>query len=139
MTKAIHDFIGSVSRHKLIVCPSELDGLSYTDIGKSLSSKIKSESTASKISLIAQSELEKIMNHSLRVHSDLGAYIALKNLGILLEPDLKLDITTFFSRYSTSNPLFIHWKGDMKQNKLHFLTAENGLTINLDNISHIIA
>lgn len=139
MTKAIHEFIGSGSRHKLIVCSTELDGLSYTDIGKSLSLKIKSESTASKISLIAQSELEKIMNDSTRENSVLGAYIAIKNLGILLEPNLKLDITAFFSRYSTSNPLFIHWEGDMKQNKLHFLTAENGVTINLDNISHIIA
>lgn len=139
MTKAIHEFIGSGSRHKLIVCPSELDGLNYTDIGKSLSLKIKSEATASKISLIAQSELEKIMNHSFKEHSDLGSYIAIKNLGILLEPELKLDITAFLSRYSASNPLFIHWEGDMKQDKLHFLTAENGVTINLDNISHIIA
>ena len=139
MTEAIHEFLGSGSRHKLIVCSTELDGLSYTDIGKSLSLKIKSESTASKISLIAQSELEKIMNDSTREHSDLGAYIAIKNLGILLEPNLKLDITAFFTRYSTSNPLFIQWEGDLKQNKLHFLTAENGVTINLDNISHIIA
>ena len=139
MTKAIHEFIGSGSRHKLIVCSTELDGLSYTDIGKSLSLKIKSESTASKISLISQSELEKIMNDSTREHSDLGAYIAIKNLGILLEPNLKLDITAFFSRYSATNPLFIQWRGAMKQNKLHFLTEENGVTINLDNISHIIA
>ena len=139
MTKAIHEFIGSGSRHKLIVCSTELDGLIYTDIGKSLSLKIKSESTASKISLIAQSELEKIMNDSKREHSDLGAYIAMKNLGILLEPDLKLDIPAFFSRFSATNPLFIQWNGAMKRNKLHFLTEENGVTINLDNISHIIA
>jgi len=89
--------------------------------------------------LIAQGELEKIMNDSLKEHSDIGAYIAIKNLGILLEPNLKLDITAFFSRYSATNPLFIHWRGAIKQNKLHFLTEENGVTINLDNISHIIA
>ena len=138
MSKVIHEFIGSVPRHKLIVCSSELDGLSYVDIGQSLSLKIKSQATASKISLIAQSELEKIMNDSLRSNQDLGAYIAIKNLGILLEPDLKLDITAFFSRYSTTSPLFIWWRGAMKQSKLHFLNEEKGVAINLDNISHII-
>jgi hypothetical protein len=139
MTEAIHEFLSSGSRHKLIVSSSELDGLSYTDIGQSLSLKIKSESTASKISLIAQTELEKIMTDSNHVHKDIVSYIALKNLGILLEPDLKIDITAFLSRYSATNPLFIQWKGAIKQEKLHFLTEENGITINLENISHIIA
>ena len=139
MTEAIHEFLSSGSRHKLIVCSSELDGLSYADIGQLLSLKIKSESTASKISLIAQSELEEIMTNSTHMHENLGVYIALKNLGILLEPDLKLDFTAFLSRYSATNPLFIQWKGAIKQDKLHFLTEENGITINLDNISHIIA
>jgi len=139
MTSAIHEFLGSGSRNKLIVCASELDGLRFADIGQLLSAKIKSESSASKISLIAQSELEKIMTDSIHVHEDLGSYIAIKNLGILLEPDLKLDITAFLSRHSATNPLFIQWKGAINQDKLHFLTEENGITINLDNISHIIA
>ena len=139
MTNAIYEFLGSGSRNKLIVCASELDELSFVDIGQLLSVKIKSESSASKISLIAQSELEKIMTDSIHVHKDMVSYIALKNLGILLEPDLKIDITAFLSRYSATNPLFIEWKGAIKQDKLHFLTEENGKTINLDNISHIIA
>ena len=139
MTEAIHEFLSSGSRHKLIVSSSELDGLSYTDIGQSLSLKIKSESTASKISLIAQTELEKIMTDSIYVHKGMVSYIALKNLGILVEPDLKLDILAFLSRYSATNPLFIQWKGVIEQDKLHFLTEENGVTINLYSISHIIA
>jgi hypothetical protein len=133
MTNAIHEFLGSGSRNKLIVCASELDGLNFADIGRLLSAKIKSESSAPKISLIAQSELEEIMTDSIHVHEDLGSYIALKNLGILLEPDLKLDITAFLSRYSATNPLFIQWMGVIKQDKLHFLTEENGITT-----SHII-
>ena len=135
----IKNYLESDSRNKLIISKNAIQGIQYLDIGRSLSTKIDKLQAVQKFTINCQKLLEESITSEIVHNQQIGRYVGLRNLGILLEPDLRLDITSFLSRHSATNPLFIHWRGDMKKNKLHFLTEENGVTINLDNISHIIA
>jgi hypothetical protein len=63
--------------------------------------------------------------------------LAISNIGILLEPELKQDFNRFLEKHSNSNILFVKWDGEFDQENLYFLSKENGFKIDIKNLSHI--
>lgn len=79
-----------------------------------------------------------------RLHLKVGEYldillenpseiIMIKNLAILFEAELKLDIPAFFNKYSKNQVLIIEWLGEIEGNTLYFLTKK-GISIDLSGI-----
>lgn len=83
------------------------------------------------------SELDKILNDSLINHSNYGRMIAISNIGILLEPNLKQDLRVILEKYSNNNTLFVKWDGEIEGDYLYFLSKEKGIKISIHELSHI--
>jgi len=83
------------------------------------------------------SELDRILNAAISNHDLFGKYLSIENLGILFEPELKIDFNRLLDSYSQNNALFVKWDGEIDSENIYFLTKENGIKINIKNVSHI--
>lgn len=125
------------SRNKIIFhCHDNLD-LVTVNVGLHLSEAIYNFNEQKKFSLKVKAEVDKIMNKAMSNSEIYGSYLSIENVGILFEPELKLDFLRLLDSYSQNNVLFVKWEGEIDSSNLFFLTKENGLKINIKNLSHI--
>lgn len=132
------DYIGSDARNKLIVITSENLNLNWIDVGKEFSLTLKTKKEYKNPTIQAEDIFRKIIENKKSEDSLFGKYTAWKNIGILLEPELKLSFKRLVSSYSQNEPLFLKWDGEIEENTLYFLSKKNGIKIDLNHISHII-
>jgi hypothetical protein len=114
-----------------------LSDLSTIDIGDLLSNKLYGQNNEARLPLIANSALEEMLNANISDNPTYGRCLSIKNIGILLEPDLKMNLIKIFEKYSNNNSLFVQWDGDIDEQNLYFLTKEKGIKININELSHI--
>lgn len=138
MKNIIQNYINNQTRNTIIVHNEEVYNIEYLNIGKELSKSISSITNNNKLSLKSKDIIDKVLNNSKKSHNEYGDYIAIRNLGILFEDELKISIETLLDKYSKNNSLFILWEGEIEPNKLFFLSKENGIEVNIKNLSHII-
>jgi len=131
------NYLSSNSRNKLIFHRDAILELTYVDIGKSLASVLENKSNIKKLSLIAKEKLNELLNESINEDGDYGNILAIKNLGILFEKDLKFNFINFIENFSKSTPVFIEWKGEYDVENLYFQSWEKGIKLNIKNLSHI--
>jgi hypothetical protein len=84
------------------------------------------------------SELDRVLNAAISNHDVFGKYLSIENLGILFESELKIDFNRLLVSFSQNNVLFIKWEGEFDTENVYFLTTENGIKINIKNLSHIV-
>lgn len=77
-----------------------------------------------------------IASHTER-HPEIGKYIYLKNIGILFEPELGLDVSMFLANISRNTLLLIDWRGEMVYPYLYFLHSGSKQKINLSQLNYI--
>ncbi len=133
----INAFINSYARNKLVVYQGEIESIASVDVGKELSLLLGNVIEDIRLSMKAKLLVENLFNSSIQNHSDFGQILALKNIGILLEPELKIDFANLLDQASRTNPLFLQWEGEVQDNKLYFLSNE-GIEIDIKNLSHIV-
>ena len=70
--------------------------------------------------------------------SEIGKYVAIKNIGILFEPELKLDLRAKFDSWAKSYVLIVDANEGMIINNTFYLASARISTysINLSEISH---
>lgn len=129
-------YLNSTSRNKIVFHQETINGLNPTNIGKELAFRLTALPDGKDISFKAKQELDNLLTDSAYIHPEYGKIISLSNIGILFEPELKIDFRYILDKYSTENILFIHWNGKNDQNDLYFL-SEEGIKINIDNLSYI--
>lgn len=134
----ILEYINSQSRNKIVLYRNEILDIKAIDIGKQLAQRIYNFKEDTKLPIRVTSEIDGIINDSELQHAVYGRVKALSNLGILIEPELKQDLTRLMEKHSNGNVLFINWDGEIDQDNLYFLTKEKGIKINIKNLSHII-
>ena len=127
----IGSYLNAQSRNKIVFHSEILDGIKSVDIGKNLASAIEFVIVDNKFSMNVSKLLEQLLTSSIVTHEIFGKVLAITNLGILLEPELKLDIIKLFENYSNTNVLFIHWEGEILEESIYFLTKNNGVKINI--------
>lgn len=138
ITAEIDKFLKTSPRNRVIISKTSLPGLKYVDIGKTMAEALFSENGNRRISLYAQETLESLLDKAIIRHEHIGNVLAITNLGILFEPALKIDFNFILENYSKNNTLIIQWAGEFDQHHLYFLSKENGITLIIDNLSHII-
>lgn len=138
ISKSILEYLNSASRNKIIFFRDNQVGVEPVNIGKLIAKKLNTLPANNRFSLNAKHAIDKIFSFCSIEHEKYGKLIAISNLGILFEPDLKIDIGNLFDRHSSSNALFIRWAGEIKNKNLFFLSQQNGIKVELKNISHII-
>lgn len=138
ITEIISDFAKSQSRNKIIFHQDTIPDIMSVNIGVVLSERICNIKDAGKLPMRVSMDLEKLLNRNILHHDVYGKYLGIKNLGILFERELKLDFFRLLDNFSQNNLLFIQWEGEIDTDNLYFLTKEEGIKINIRNLSHIV-
>lgn len=125
----IKTFLCTYPRNKLILCNTNIPNLDFLDIGLELSMQIKN---ASKIRPQAIYEmLICIIEQNLKISALYGTYIAIKNIGIIFEPQLGLNFRSIIDKLSKDYVLIIYTDGVFDNNEMYFLTKQRGLKVDL--------
>lgn len=96
----ISELVAQNTRNKLVFCDHSIDELHFVDVGFELSLRL------SKSSYDNDSALAAVLGQSLH-HDKIGPYLAIKNIGILFEPELKLNIRDILDSYSKNQCLIV--------------------------------
>ena len=131
-------FINSQKRNKIVIHEDSLPGLHSIDLGKKLAYVLKPIVNHKRLPLKCLSLIVSILSTSIEEDKLYGKYLAIQNLGILLEPDLKLDLAYLLDNFSTSNTLFVEWEGEIEGDNLYFQTKHKGKKIDISHLSHIV-
>lgn len=134
----ILDYIKSQSRNKIIFHSHDFSDFESVNIGRLISESIYNFQEPSRISMRVSSVLNNILNASISHHEAFGSYLSIENLGILFEPELKMDFARLLDSFSQNNVLFVKWDGEIDTDYIYFQTKENGIKINIKNLSHIV-
>ena len=108
------------------------------DLGKELSNCIKPHLEHQRLSMKTQDLIDELVRSNTKSSDEIGKYIAIKNLGILFEPELKINFEHFLKTYSSDTTLIIEWSGTISSNQLFFLSKEKGLKADLKNLTYSI-
>lgn len=137
MEIVIVNYLKSNSRNKIVIHRCQFDSLKTLDVGFELSKQIEELTNDSRFTLKVKSKLDELINNSVYNHDQFGEIISIKNLGILFEPNLKIDFHSFIDNLSKTNCLFLQWDGEIEKENLYFLTKTKGITINIKNLSNL--
>lgn len=137
ITNKITTYLNSQSRNKIVFYKNSIDGVNDIDLGVMLSQALYNLSDLTKLPMKVSYELEKLLNAATIVHEFFGRTLAISNLGILFEPELKVDFRSLLEKFSNTNVLFVKWEGETDNENLYFLTKEKGIKTNIKNLSHI--
>ena len=138
MNNTLVDYIKSQSRNKIIFHSQTFSDFESVNIGLQISESIYNHKDSGRIAMRVLSELNEILNKSTSHHESLGSYLSIENLGILFESALKIDFARLLDSYSQNNMLFVKWDGEIDAENIYFLSKENGIKINIQNLSHIV-
>lgn len=102
----ISELVAQNTRHKLVFCGHSIDEISFVDVGFELSLRL------SKSSYDNDSALTDVFGQSFH-HDKIGPYLAIRNIGILFEPELKLNIRDILDSYSKNQCLIVQSEAEM--------------------------
>lgn len=140
MDKSIEilSFLKTQSRNKVVFYKDNIIDIIAIDLGTELSQILFNLTDLTKLPMKVSHELDKIFNKAILEHSILGRLLAISNLGILFEPELKVDFNNLLEKYSNTNVLFVKWEGAIDNENIYFLSKEKGIKININKLSHIV-
>ena len=139
MDKSIEilSFLKTQSRNKIVFYKDSIIDITAIDLGAELSQALFNLNDLTKLPMKVSLELENMLNTATIDHEIYGRTLAISNLGILFEPELKVDFNNLLEKYSNTNTLFVKWEGAIDNENLYFLSKEKGIKININKLSHI--
>ena len=138
--RILKQYIPTGTRHMLLFTSHHAEGMNFVDIGALLARAIESSLSNRHLSFVAEEELEKIIETNVYHSSEIGDYIAIRNIGILFEPALRLDLHAKFSTWSKTYVLIVDSAEGTIQKDIFYLAGDtdSSCTINLSDISYNI-
>jgi hypothetical protein len=137
MITKLRNYINSQSRNKIIFHCQKFSDFKSINIGELISESIFNFKEHNRVALRASSEINEILNSAISHHEVFGMCLSIENIGILFEPELKIDFVSLLDKFSQNNVLFVKWEGEIDTDDIYFLSKENGIKINIKNLSHI--
>ena len=134
--QVIKNFVSTKSRNK-IVFHNQVLGFETLDLGHKLSEEIVSLSQTKHFALRVKSILERILAEYIKEHPEFGKVLSISNPGILFEKELKVDFGNILDKMSLSSLLIVKWEGEIINNKLYFLSKEEGIEVDVKNLNYI--
>jgi hypothetical protein len=136
-TIEILSFLKTQSRNKVVFYKDNIIDIIALDLGTELSQILFNLNDLTKLPMKVSLELENMLNTATIDHEIYGRLLAISNLGILFEPELKVDFNNLIEKYSNTNFLFVKWEGAIDNENLYFISKEKGIKININKLSHI--
>lgn len=134
----ITSFLKEGKRNRLIILQA-LDNLCIqpVNIGLELAQALKGKEGSRRLPSIADEALKGILDQHTHSSPSFGNYIGLVNLGILFEPDLRIEVAELLKRHSQNTALFVEWPGEREEGILYFLSKAKGKSLSLKGVSHL--
>ena len=133
MSQHISEFLNSEPHNRIVFCNHAKDAI---DLGEELSMRIKPYLEHKRLSMKTKDLIDELMHASIQHNDEIGKHIAFKNLGILFEPELKINFEHFLKTYSTDFTLIIEWSGEISNNHLFFLSKMKGFRTDLKKLTY---
>jgi hypothetical protein len=137
LKEEILTYLSTYSRNKIVFHSTPIDDVYSHNIGVLLAESIEGIKDDNRLSLKVNILIDELLNSCIVTHKVYGKILAIQNIGILMEPDLKLDLNNLIRKYSDTNTLLINWQGIIENDCIYFLTKEAGVRIDIKNLSHI--
>lgn len=136
---ALKDYIDHHARHNLIFARSEIEGLEYVDVGKELADVLVVLTDVDMLPLLADKELNVLLERHTQEVESVGRYVAIRNLGILFEPELALNVHDKVSEWSKEKTLIVKLEGNIVDDEFHFCESDaSRCTVALKDIAYKI-
>ena len=132
-------FLSSPSRNHLVISDDCIVGFDYIDVGLEISAFIEDKISDRRLSMRVQDHLNVLLHSHICKSEDFGEYLALTNIGILFEPQLRIDLEGFLDRWSQNMILLLDiGKGQVADNRL-FLTqgCSSDYSVSLERVNYI--
>ena len=121
MTSELYQFSKSPSRNHIAFVTGNAEGVSFMDLGYELSTKIEDILNDRRLSMKAQDYLKDIISSNIHQDDEIGEYIAIKNIGILFEPELNLSVEALFNSWSQNTILILEMENGKVENNRFYL------------------
>ena len=115
------------------------DDFCFVDVGLALSMKIEDILSDRRLSLKAQDYLNDLLNTNVFDSNVIGSYLAIRNIGILFEPQLHIDIEALFNKWSQNIFLIVDMgRGSIAQDKFFLSQQTDHYSVDLHELNYIV-
>ena len=135
MIMSIDDYLKQNPKHKLVFTKNEPSGFIFTDLGFEMATRLEGQSLPS---VVASETFESVAAKGMQVHPEYGKYLAIKNIGILFEPSLRLNVRLLFESISHDTLLVVCSDGIVQNDTFHFVKPTDGFGIPLSGLSFLV-
>lgn len=87
-------------RNKIVFSKQRIEGLQYLNVGLAFAGKLRDNSLPSLA-------IQQLFSDAVKADENIGRYLAIFNIDILFEPELKLDVGNLFDSYSKNQCLIV--------------------------------
>lgn len=143
--KTLRQIVDSTARYRLAVLKSD-DSMydeSVLNVGRELAECIERiekqyKQSSIKFQIEVSDALEKLIASHTVSNECLGPIVTLRNIGILFEKDLHIDVVGLLQRISRTTLTVLMWQGEADEQRLYFLRKGSKITINQSDINYTI-
>ena len=132
---SINDFINLNPKYKLVFTKNEPSEFIFTDLGFEMATRLEGQPLPS---VVASETFESVATKGMQVHPEYGKYLAIKNIGILFEPSLRLNVRLLFESISHDTLLVVCSDGIVENDTFLFIKPTDGFGISLSGLSFLV-
>lgn len=132
---SIDDYLKQSPKHKLVFSKNEPAGFIFTDLGFEMATLLEGQALPS---VVASETFESVAAKGMQVHLEYGKYVAIKNIGILFEPSLRLNVRMLFESISHDTLLVVCSDGIVQNDLFYFINPTEGFGISLSGLSYLV-
>lgn len=123
--------------HRLLFTSYFPEDMRFVDLGALVARAIENSLSKRNLPFIADEAIESIIKQNVHNSPAIGSYVAIRNIGILFEPALQLNVAAKISSWARSYALIIDCNDGEIKNNIFFLTSADGrYFFNLSEISY---
>lgn len=104
-------------RNKIVFSKQCIEGLQYLNVGLTFAKMLRDNSLPSLA-------IQQLFSDAVKADQNIGRYLAIFNIDILFEPELKLDVGNLFDSYSKNQCLVIQADSENVLNKITHLSLK---------------
>lgn len=104
-------------RNKIVFSKQCIEGLEYLNVGLAFARMLKDNTLPSLA-------IQQLFSNAVKADENIGRYLAIFNIDILFEPDLKLDVGNLFDSYSKNQCLIIQADSENVLNNITHLSLK---------------
>jgi len=133
--KGVLDFLSTTPKNRLVFDLNNSLEIDCIDIGYQLASTLKNMESPS---MLVGNVINRLILEHKSFDNSLGYVIAFKNIGILFEPGLKINLEVLLDSISKSITLVMCSLGVVKNDTFFFLNENSGISIDLMGMSYYV-